>query len=86
VLNRILTAAILIPLVVWAILRLPTAAFAAATGVFLALAVWEWAGLIPLRTRAAKILIWSCSRPWPLAPGFCCNAILKSWLRCCHWP
>lgn len=55
-LNRILTAAILIPLVVWAILRLPTAAFAAATGVFLALAVWEWAGLIPLRTRAAKIL------------------------------
>lgn len=54
-LSRILTAAILIPLVVWAILQLPTAAFAAATGVFLALAVWEWAGLIPLRARAAKI-------------------------------
>lgn len=55
-LNRILTAAILIPLVVWAILQLPTPAFAAATGVFMALAVWEWAGLVPLRARGAKIL------------------------------
>lgn len=55
-LRRILTAAILIPLVVWAILQLPTPAFAAVTGVFLALAVVEWAGLVPLHTRAAKIV------------------------------
>lgn len=55
-LNRILTAVILIPLVIWAILRLPTPAFAAATGAFLALGVWEWTGLIPLRARGAKIL------------------------------
>ena len=55
-LNRILTAAILIPLVVWAILMLPTPAFAAATAAFLALGVWEWTGLIPLRARGAKFL------------------------------
>lgn len=54
-LKRLLTAVILIPLVVWGILRLPTPAFAGATGVFLALAVWEWAGLIPLQARPAKI-------------------------------
>lgn len=54
-LKRLLTAVILIPLVVWAILGLPTPAFAIATGVFLALSAWEWSGLIPLRMRAAKI-------------------------------
>jgi phosphatidate cytidylyltransferase len=56
VLKRLLTAAVLIPLVVWAILRLPTPLFIAATGAFIALAVWEWTGLIPLRTLPAKIL------------------------------
>ncbi|MFN2309485.1 MAG: phosphatidate cytidylyltransferase [Gammaproteobacteria bacterium] len=55
-LRRLLTAAILIPLVVWAILGLPTPAFAVATGVFIALAAWEWTGLIPLRARAAKLI------------------------------
>jgi len=56
VLKRLLTAVILIPLVVWAILSLPTPAFAIATGIFLALAAWEWAGLIPLQARSAKTL------------------------------
>lgn len=55
-LKRILTAVVLIPLVVWGILRLPTSAFVALSGAFMAIAVWEWAGLIPLRARAAKIL------------------------------
>ncbi|MBI5040514.1 MAG: phosphatidate cytidylyltransferase [Gammaproteobacteria bacterium] len=55
-LKRLLTAAVLIPLVVWGILRLSTPLFVAATGAFIALAVWEWTGLIPLRTLPAKIL------------------------------
>jgi hypothetical protein len=56
VLKRLLTAAFLIPLAVWGILRLPTPLFTAATGVFIALAVWEWTGLVPLRTVPAKLV------------------------------
>jgi phosphatidate cytidylyltransferase len=55
VLKRLLTAVILIPLVVFGILRLPTLAFTAAAGLFLVLALWEWTGLIPLRARAARL-------------------------------
>ncbi len=54
-LKRLLTAAFLIPLAVWGILRLPTPLFIAATGAIIALAVWEWTGLIPLRTLPAKL-------------------------------
>ncbi|MBI5463196.1 MAG: phosphatidate cytidylyltransferase [Gammaproteobacteria bacterium] len=55
-LKRLLTAALLIPLVVWGILRLPTPAFVAVSGAFMVLAVWEWTGLIPLRTLPAKLV------------------------------
>lgn len=55
-LKRLLTAALLIPLVVWGILRLPTPAFVAVSGAFIAIAVWEWTGLIPLRALPAKIV------------------------------
>lgn len=55
-LKRLLTAVVLIPLVVWGILRLPTPAFVAISGVFMCLAVWEWTGLVPLRSLIAKIL------------------------------
>lgn len=53
---RILTALVLIPLVVWGVLELPTPIFLLATGVFLALAAWEWAGLVPFVGRAARML------------------------------
>lgn len=52
--KRLLTAAVLIPLVVWGILRLPTAAFVAVSGAFMLIALWEWTGLIPLRSRLAR--------------------------------
>lgn len=55
-LKRLLTALVLIPLVVWGILRLPTPAFVAISGAFMCLAVWEWTGLVPLRSLAAKLL------------------------------
>ena len=53
-LKRLLTAVVLMPLVVLAILRLPTPGFELLAGLFLLLALWEWTGLIPLRNNAAK--------------------------------
>ena len=55
-LKRLLTAAVLIPLVVWGILQLPTPAFVAVTGAFMLIALWEWSGLIPLRARNARVV------------------------------
>lgn len=43
--QRVLTAALLIPLVTLAILFLPTAAFALLAGVFAAAGAWEWSAL-----------------------------------------
>ena len=45
---RILSALILVPLVIWGVLRLDLATFAAALALVLALAAWEWVPLIPL--------------------------------------
>lgn len=54
-LKRLLTAVVLMPLVVWGILRLPTPVFVAISGLCMCLAVWEWTGLVPLRSIPAKI-------------------------------
>lgn len=45
---RLITALVLVPLVVWGVLALPTPAFAAAVAAVLVLGAWEWARLIPL--------------------------------------
>lgn len=55
-LKRLLTAGLLIPLVLWGILSLPTPVFVAVIGVFILLAVWEWTDLIPLHAPLTKIL------------------------------
>jgi len=61
--QRILTALVLAPLVIWGILRLPTAAFAAGAAVVFGLAAWEWSRLSGLRQPAlraayAVIILW----------------------------
>jgi phosphatidate cytidylyltransferase len=43
--QRIITAAILIPLVVWGTLSASTPVFAVVTGIFVVIGAWEWAGL-----------------------------------------
>lgn len=44
--QRLITALILIPLVVWAVLRLPPASFAALLAVVVLMASWEWSNLL----------------------------------------
>ncbi|WJW76579.1 phosphatidate cytidylyltransferase [Thiohalobacter sp. IOR34] len=57
---RILSALILIPLVIWAVLALPAPGFAAASGLLLLAAAWEWTRLVPLAglpTRLAFLAV-----------------------------
>ncbi|SCZ55824.1 phosphatidate cytidylyltransferase [Thiohalomonas denitrificans] len=53
--QRILTALILAPLAVWAILALPSLLFALLLGVIMLLGAWEWTRLIGLKSSAGRI-------------------------------
>src|SRR3990167_4226925 len=46
--QRLLTAVVLIPTVIWCVLYLPTDIFAALFALFVLLGSWEWSRLIPL--------------------------------------
>lgn len=52
--QRLITALLLIPFVIWAILGLPTVYLGAMLGVLVLLGAWEWARLIPLRSAAVR--------------------------------
>jgi len=52
--QRLLTALILIPLVVWAVLGLSTAVLGLILGLFVLLGSWEWARLIGLQSTLAR--------------------------------
>ena len=49
---RILTAAVLVPLMVWAVYALPTQWLAVLMGVFILAAAWEWGGLCEITNHA----------------------------------
>lgn len=51
---RLLTAAVLIPLVVWGTLALPTVWFSLLVALVVALGAWEWAALAGLASRAMR--------------------------------
>lgn len=53
--QRLLTAAILIPAVVWGVLALPTAWLAVPLGMIALLGAWEWTALMQMPTRAARL-------------------------------
>jgi phosphatidate cytidylyltransferase len=62
--QRLITAAILIPLVVWAILSLQSTAVFICFSVVAALAAWEWLGLMGVSHTAYKtllLLVWLVS-------------------------
>ena len=52
--KRVLTALLLMPLVVWGILALPTIYLAVLFGAVTLLGAWEWGGLSGLATPLAK--------------------------------
>lgn len=73
--SRIITATILIGLVVWAIFFAPPTIFDFLVALFLGVASWEWAGLIPSVTSSAlkKVLfvllieiLWLGFSMWPV--------------------
>lgn len=53
---RLISAAVLVPLVVYGVLRLSTPVFAVILAAILVAAIWEWSRLVPLASRAARIL------------------------------
>lgn len=52
--QRLLTAAILVPLVVWGILRLPTEYLAMVLALFVVQGGWEWTGLMKMTSVAKR--------------------------------
>lgn len=60
--QRLFTAAILIPLVIWGIFSLPDAGFAALLALFVMLGAWEWTRICEIKNsllRLAYLLIFS---------------------------
>lgn len=57
---RILTAVVLLPLTILAIVYLPVAGFAGVAAILLALAAWEWASLVGLTCYVQKIIYVLC--------------------------
>lgn len=53
--QRLITAAILLPLFVWAVLAMPLNYFALLLALFVIAGAWEWSALIPLASRGARI-------------------------------
>ena len=53
--NRVLTASLLAPLVILAILYLPAVWFAGLWGVVVAIAAWEWTDLAGLESKASRL-------------------------------
>ncbi len=54
--QRLLTAAILVPLVVWGILRLPTPYLALILAAFIAQGAWEWTGFMKMNVAWQRVL------------------------------
>lgn len=55
--QRLLTALILLPFLIWGILQLPTAYFALLLGLVIVQGAWEWGRLMQLQSTKGKILV-----------------------------
>lgn len=91
---RLISAAIMVPLVVYGVLRLSTPAFAAILGAILVAAIWEWTRLVPLSGYPARILYSAAilcllALTWLLGPSWLVVYVLAAagawWLFALYW-
>jgi len=54
--QRILTAIVLLPLFVWAVLFMPAKGFAVLLALFVALGAWEWSAMMPLQSNRWRLM------------------------------
>jgi phosphatidate cytidylyltransferase len=97
--QRILTALVLAPLAIAAVLWLPSGGFLVLIAALLLLALWEWTRLIGLKGHAkravvllahAALLAWLAWRgvgviPWLAVLGAAWWCVAALWLRNMHW-
>ena len=57
--QRLITAFILMPLIIWVLLALPTQSFAGIMSLFIILGAWEWAGLCGWKMRMPYTIVLS---------------------------
>jgi phosphatidate cytidylyltransferase len=68
--QRLITAAVLIPFIVWAILTLPSEIVLMLFSGVAGLAAWEWLCLINIKSSSSKLLILACVVAAGIAMGF----------------
>ena len=78
--QRILTALVLLPLVIWGIIALPTAYLAILLGILIAQGAWEWGALMQLSSVAQRIGIVVLLVGGMLASWFTWFAPAGNWL------
>lgn len=89
--TRIITAAILLPIFLLAILLLPTAAFAVVAGIVMGLAAWEWADLVHPGSRTLRItstllfVLVACLLYWQVFGAMVLCLAAPLWLLITAW-
>jgi phosphatidate cytidylyltransferase len=68
--QRLITAAVLIPFIVWAILVLPSEIVLMLFTAVAGLAAWEWLCLINIKSTSSKLIILACVVAAGIAMGF----------------
>ena len=91
---RLISAAVMVPLVVAGVLYLPTEVFALLLGLVIAAGLWEWSRLVPLQGTLARlaylaVVLLLIGLLWQLGPETYLNPVLIAavgwWLWALYW-
>ncbi len=94
--QRLLTAFILIPLVIWGILQLPSPILAGMMGIFVIVGAWEWAGLAGWQNKFIRyvyativgltlLLVYRLLLIYPQTITFLLGLAVGWWLIALYW-